>query len=140
MTELSAMEPFDEQLEAVEDYRQQARDFLVRSWAYLREDDLHQASEKGWGAAAWMAKSMAEAQGWQYRRHDEFFQVMSRCEELAGDARVRTYTNAANSLHGFFYVRKRLLAPTTIDNNLSDVEALLDILEPLTAIEAEAAD
>ena len=140
MTGLSAMEPFDEQLEAVEDYRQQAREFLARSWVYLREDDLHQASEKGWGAAAWMAKAVAEAQGWQYRRHDEFFHVMRRCEELAGDTRVRAFTNAANSLHGFFYVRKRLLAPTTIGNNLSDVEVLLDILEPLTALEEQAAD
>jgi len=140
MTELSAMEPFDEQLDAVEDYRQQARDFMARSWVYLQEDDLHQASEKGWGAAAWMARAVAEAQGWQYRRHDEFFQVMRLCQELAGDARVRAFTNTANSLHGFFYVRKRLLAPTTISNNLSDVEVLLDILEPLTAIEVQAAD
>ncbi|MDE2779291.1 MAG: hypothetical protein OXI91_06400 [Chloroflexota bacterium] len=140
MPEFSAMEPFDEQLEAVEDYRQQARGFLARSWVYLREDDLHQASEKGWGAAAWMAKAVAEAQGWQYRRHDYFFQVMRLCQELSGDDRVRAFTNTANSLHGFFYIRKRLLAPITIADNLSDVEVFLDTLEPLTALEGQAAD
>lgn len=140
MTELSAMEPFGERLAAVDDYRQQAREFLAHSLRYLEENDLHQASEKGWGASAWMAKAVAEAQGWQYGRHDEFFQVMRRCEELVGDARVRSFTNSANSLHGFFYVRKRLLDPTTINSNLSDVEVLLDILEPLTKIEAEATD
>ena len=50
-----------EQPEAVvEDYRQQSRYFLAKSREYLADDDLHQASEKGWGAAAWMAKAVAE--------------------------------------------------------------------------------
>ena len=46
------MEPFEERLEAVGDYRQQARDFLARSWVYLQEDDLHQASVKRAGLLA----------------------------------------------------------------------------------------
>ena len=29
----------------------QARDFLAKSREYLTQSDLHQASEKGWGAA-----------------------------------------------------------------------------------------
>ena len=48
---------------AVEDYRQQAHVFLEKARQYLLEDDLHQASEKGWGAAAWMAKAVAVNQG-----------------------------------------------------------------------------
>ncbi len=140
MTELGAIEPFDPTAEAVADYRNQARIFLEHSWRYLAEEDLHQASEKGWGAAAWMAKAVAEAQGWQYNRHDHFFPVMRRCQELSGDARVRTLQAIANELHGFFYTRKRLLNPETIGDNLSDIEVLLDILEPLAVIEAEAAD
>lgn len=69
------MEPFeDEQLEAVEDYRRQARDFIARSWVYLRSDELHRASEKGWDAGAWMAKAVAEAHGWPYTQHGQFFQ------------------------------------------------------------------
>ena len=55
---------------ATADYRQQARQFLAKSREYLGEGDLHQASEKGWGAAAWMAKAVATAQGWEYSRHD----------------------------------------------------------------------
>ena len=140
MTELSAMEPFDEQLEAVEDYRQQARDFLARSWVYLQENDLHQASEKGWSAAAWMAKAVAEAQGWQYRRHDEFFPVVRSCQELAGDDRLRHFASLANMFHGFYYTRKRLLNAETIRENLTDIQTMLDILEPLTALEEQAAD
>ena len=60
-TQGSPMEPFEQEEAAVADYRQQARVFLNESRQYLAEGDLHQASEKGWGAAAWMAKAVAEA-------------------------------------------------------------------------------
>ena len=135
------MEPFeDEQLEAVGDYRQQARDFMARSWVYLRNDDLHQASEKGWAAGAWMAKAVAEAHRWPYTQHGQFFQVMRRCEELTGDSRVRGFANSANTLHTFFYIRRRLLSSSAIEGNLADIEKMLDVLEPLAAVDAEAAD
>ena len=140
MTDLPPMEPFEEQLEAVEDYRQQARDFLARSWSYLENNDLHQASEKGWAAGAWMAKAVAEAHGWSYNQHGQFFQVIRRCQELSGDARVRAFSSSANSLHTFFYTRKKLLDRETVEENLSDVAALLDILEQLADMGAEAAD
>ena len=140
MTELSAMEPFEQRLEAVGDYRQQAREFLVRSWDYLEVNDLHQASGKGWAAGAWMAKAVAEAHGWPYTQHGQFFQVIRRCQELSGNARVRALSSSANSLHTFFYTRKTLLNSETVEENLSDVEDLLDILEPLAVMEAEAAD
>ena len=71
---------------AVVDYARQSREFLDKGRGYLAAGDLHQASEKGWGAAAWMAKAAAEAQGWQYNRHDEFFTVMyARLRRLSGD-------------------------------------------------------
>ena len=104
MTRMSPMEPFDD---PVGDYRQQAREFMVKSRRYLAEGDLHQASEKGWSAAAWMAKAVAEAQGWQYTRHDEFAVVMRRAQQRSGDARLRQMRAVANELHGYFYTRKR---------------------------------
>ena len=140
MTDLSAMEPFDEQQEAVSDYRRQARDFLSKSWVYLQEDDLHQGSEKGWAAGAWMAKAVAEAHGWSYTQHGQFFQVMRRCQELTGDDRVRGFANSANTLHTFFYTRRRLLTSAAIEDNLADIETMLDVLEPLAEVESEAAD
>ena len=126
------IEPFEQDGGAVADYRQQAREFLVKSRQYLAEDDLHQASEKGWGAAAWMAKAVAEAQGWKYTRHDEFVDVMYRAQQLSGDARVSRFRARANELHGFFYTRKRFLFPQAIDEGLNEMATLLDILEPLT--------
>ncbi len=132
MTSMSPMEPYEQDSNPVSDYRQQSRIFLAKAHEYLAEDDLHQASEKGWGAAAWMAKAVAEAQGWQYKRHDEFFAVMNRARQLSGEARLRRLGDAANTLHGNFYTRKMLLDPDVIGEGLDDMDLLLDILQPLT--------
>ena len=126
------MEPYENESESVTDYREQSREFLAKSREYLANGDLHQASEKGWGAAAWMAKAAALVQGWEYSKHDEFFAVMYQARDLTGDGRIRNLGNTANSLHGFFYTRKRFLRPEIIGESLNDVEVLLDILQPLT--------
>ena len=134
MTQTSAIEPFD-QNSAVADYRQQAREFLVKSRQYLAEDDLHQASEKGWGAAAWMAKAVSEAQGWQYRYHEQFNDVLNRARGLTGDPRLSGWRGIANDLHRYFYTRKLFLDAAVIREDLDHVSQLLDILEPLTDID-----
>ena len=125
------MEPYEEE-GAIADYRQQSREFLSRGREYLANGDLHQAAEKGWGAAAWMAKAVAESHGWRYTKHDQFFDVMHRARQLSGDARLRTLSNTANTLHGCYYTRKRFLNALSIGEGLDDVEQLLDILQPLT--------
>ena len=116
----------------VEDYRQQARDFLAKSWEYLDGDDLHQASEKGWGAVAWMAKAAATAQGWEYERHEQFNVVLNNARRLTGDNRLPGLRGIANDLHRNFYIRKRFLNADEIRLGLGSVSELLDILEPLT--------
>jgi hypothetical protein len=132
MSQQSSIEPFEQDGGAVVDYRRQAREFLVKSRQYLAEDDLHQASEKGWGAAAWMAKAVAEAQGWKYTRHDEFFVVMNQIEQTTGNRQLGSLKGEANLLHGYFYTRKRYLSADDIGRRLDQMVALLDILEPLT--------
>ncbi len=131
MTQQSPMEPFEPDFVAVGDYRQQARAFLAKSRQYLAEDDLHQASEKGWGAAAWMAKAVAEAQGWDYNRHSQFNTVMYHAQDLCGDARLDDLRGNANELHGYFYTRKAFLRADVISRGLDRIAVLLDILEPL---------
>ena len=116
----------------IADYRRQARVFLVKSRQYLSEDDLHQASEKGWGAAAWMAKAVADAQGWEYERHAQFNTVMYQAQDWCGDARLNDLRSNANELHGYFYTRKAFLRADVISCGLDRMAILLDILEPLT--------
>ena len=130
MTQPHTTEP--DEANAIADYRQQARDFLVKSREYLADDDLHQASEKGWGAAAWMAKAVAEAQGWEYRRHEQFNVVLNNARALTGDERLPGLRGIANDLHGNFYTRKRFLDSESIRMDLDRITELLDILEPLT--------
>ena len=132
MTQMSPMEPFGQDGNAVADYRQQSREFLAKGREYLTAGDWHQAAEKGWGAAAWMAKAVADAQGWEYKKHDQYYTVMRQARALSGDARLRSLQAIANQLHGFFYTRKRFLDPDDIGHGLDDMETLLDILEPLT--------
>lgn len=117
---------------AVAGYRQQARDFLAQSREYLAVGDLHQASEKGWGAAAWMAKAAAEAQGWEYRQHEQFNVVLNNARALTGDDRLPGLRGIAGNLHGNFYTRKRFLDSVSIRLDLEHIAELLDILEPLT--------
>ena len=132
MTQSSPIEPFDGPAAAIADYRQQTREFLVKSREYLANDDLHQAAEKGWGAAAWMAKAVAEAQGWQYKRHEEFADIVNRSRLMTGDEQLRNYRRVANELHSYFYTRKRFLDAEDIGDGLDRIAELLDILEPLT--------
>ena len=140
MPRMSPIEPFDDPIadapaadDPVADYRRQAREFMTKSRRYLAEGDLRQASEKGWGAAAWMAKAVAEAQGWQYTRHDQFADVINRARLLSGDARLRNFRRAANELHGYFYTRKRFLDADDISDGLERISELLGVLETLTA-------
>ena len=133
MTQSSPIEPFDEPAATIYDYRQQSREFLVKSRQYLADDGLHQAAEKGWGAAAWMAKAVAEAQGWEYERHPQFSVVLNNARRVTGDVRLLGMAGIANDLHGNFYTRKRYLDPEGIGLSLGQIAILLEILEPLTA-------
>ena len=132
MTQMSPMQPFEQPDDPVADYRQQARQFLAKSRQYLADDDLHQASEKGWGAAAWMAKAVAENQGWQYKRHEQFNDVVNRARQLSGDVTLSDLRSRANELHGYFYTRRVFLSIQDISEGLDRMAVLLDILEPLT--------
>ena len=116
---------------AAEEYAAQAREFLERSRVYLAEGHLHQASEKGWGAAAHMAKAVALTQGWVYETHSDFSVVMNNAHLRLGEDRIRPLRAIANELHGNFYKRKRFLNADEIGGDLDSVTELLDALAPL---------
>ena len=43
--------------------------------------------------------------------------------------------NIANELHGNYYMRRRLLSAAAISEDLDQIAALLEILEPLTIVD-----
>lgn len=114
-----------------QDHIQISEDFLKRAQAYFAQGDLHQASEKGWGAAAHMAKAAAAAHGWTYETHDDFFQIIRQASNRLGDRRLHTWRKSANDLHRNFYVRKMFLDSETIKDDLNDVIMLADALKRL---------
>ena len=118
--------------QAIEDYAGQAREFLGRARVYVQNDDLHQASEKAWGAAAHMAKAVANANGWQYQTHSDFITVIRNASEMSGNEKLRTLRATANDLHQNYYRRKRFLNGEEIAADIESVAEMLDILEPLT--------
>ncbi len=120
-----------EDLVAVADYEVQAHDFLRRGREYLAAGHLHQASEKGWGAAAHMAKAVAVAQGWNYDTHADFSLVLNRATDAIGDDRLRGLRGIANDLHSNYYRRKRHLDAAMIGRDLESMAQLLELLGPL---------
>ena len=111
----------------------QAREFLDRAGQHLADGDLHQASEKGWGAAAHMAKAAALVQGWEYDRHSHFHRVMNQARRLSGNDRLPFLHGRAEILHVNFYELTGDLDPVTIGEDLASMGELLDVLEALTA-------
>ena len=123
--------PGDNHEEATQ-YETQAREFLVKGQDYLAAGDLHQASEKGWGAAAHMAKAVAIAQGWQYSRHSHYHRVMNQAGRMTGNTRLPFLHGRAEVLHANYYELKEDLDAALISNDLENIAELLEILHPLT--------
>ena len=118
---------------AATEYRQQAGEFLAKARQYLAEGDLHQASEKGWGAASHMVKAVADVLGASYDRHEEFRRVVSIAGRRLGSRRtIVRLAHSAEILHSNYYQRKRFLDAEDIGDDLEDVAELMDRLEPLT--------
>ena len=115
----------------VQQYIQQSRNFLQKARQYLTEDDLHQASKKGWGAASHMAKAVAHANSWEYQKHHQFNVVLNNARRKTGRDDIVLLSGVANQLHGNYYERKRFLDAEAIGLALDHVETLMGILEPL---------
>ena len=118
---------------AVADYEAQAREFLGKAREYLAQGDLHQASEKGWGAASHMARAVALAQGWSYDTHAEFSVVLNNAVLATGEDRLRELRGTANELHSNYYRRRRHLNAEIIARDLAGVSELLELLTPLAS-------
>ena len=103
--------------------------FLAKAAGYLAEDDLLQASEKGWGAAAQMVKAVAEARGWDHSGHRQLFVTVRRLVEETGDEQLRAGFAFANVLHINFY--DGLLPREDVEAYLAHIREFVGRLEEL---------
>ena len=113
----------------VQTYRDASRALLAQGFMELGQGDLRQASEKGWGAAAQMLKSIAEQRGWDHKGHRLIRRVASRLADETGDNEIRQFYRVADSLHINFY--EDLDTTGDVESGLEDIRRLLDKLEPL---------
>ena len=112
------------------DHVEMAKNFLVRSKEYLAEGDLHQASEKGWGAASHMAKAVAAENNWTYENHNQFDSVIINARQRYRLPQLREHAKAAHVLHQNYYQHPSLLNQAAIEEDIDDVEKMLEALEP----------
>ena len=121
----------------ITDYVRQAHGFLQKAYDYLEQGDLHQASEKGWGAASHMAKAVGLAQNWPYENHSEYRRLMRQATEATGNDHLRFLHGRAEQLHMNYYEREQFLDIGTIRQDIDGMRELLTIMEPLLGNRAE---
>ena len=112
-------------------YSDTGREFLARARTYLAEDDLLQASEKGWGAAAQMVKAAAESRGWRHRGHRDLYAAINRLSEETGDRQLRILFDSASALHTNFY--EGWMPGEMVEQSLVQVAELVEKLDALEA-------
>jgi len=110
-----------------EKYAAASRELLEKAQEALTEGDLRQASEKGWGAAAQIAKAVAARRGWQHQGHAELFTVVRRLRLETGDRRLQELLNAANGLHYNFY--ENWMGSEDIEVGLDQIREFVERME-----------
>ena len=110
-------------------YQEQSKAFLERAYAELEAGDLHQASEKGWGAAAQILKAVAEDRGWEHGSHRLLFQAAGILATETQSEKLRDGFGAASVLHVNFY--EGWLDGSSVANYLDRVREFLTEAEAL---------
>ena len=110
-------------------YREQSRVFLEQAYRELREGDLRQASEKGWGAASQMVKAIAGQRGWEHKHHRELFAAVYRLRRETDDREIARLFEPANALHSNFYEGQ--MDQDDVEDALERVGQFVDKVEAL---------
>ncbi len=116
-------------IESANRYAIASRGFMGKAWEYLAENDLPQASEKGWGAAAEMVKAVAEERGWPHRSHHLLSDIIEDLVDETGDPELSDFFLRASMLHVNFY--ENGLRSRTVRRALQTTQELISRLEPL---------
>ncbi len=109
-------------------YQQRSRELLAKAYSEL-DDDLGQASGKGWGAAAAIIKAAAEQRGLFHRNHNALHIVIDSLARETGDQDLRRLFAVASSLHVNFY--ENLYSRQWVESSIQDVEQFVAKVEAL---------
>ena len=106
----------------------QAREYWGKGAIHLRERDISQAAEKGWGTVAQLTKAVATLRGWDHYGHEAIRDcVYALADENASQQRqIRRALLVAEGLHGHFY--EVYMDLPTAELAMEDIVPLLEIL------------
>ena len=110
-------------------YREQSKVFLAQASEELQKGDLHQASEKGWGAAAQIVKAVAAARNWDHNSHGGLYQVVRRLVDETHEEDLRTQFAVAGMLHTNYY--EGWLGREDVEAHLQQVAGFVERVEGL---------
>ena len=89
-----------------QEYAVASYELLDKAYSYLRDGDLRQASEKGWGAAAQIIKAVAERWrdfGIDHRSHKDLQDLVELLAGSRSQSALMTGFERAEGLHRNFY-------------------------------------
>ena len=109
-------------------YRERSRDFLAKAYREL-DEDLVQASEKGWGAAAEMVKALADERGWPHHTHGALYNVVGRLRRETADDDLTLLFDHAGALHINFY--ENWYDREDVERRIEEVGRFVDKVETL---------
>jgi hypothetical protein len=112
-----------------QEYRERSRDYLAKAFQESQNNDMTQASEKGWGAASLMVKAIAEQRGLDHQRHGFLFRVVDNLVRESGDDELNTLFHVANGLHGNFY--ENWFSARQVESGLHAMERFVDKMETM---------
>ena len=113
--------------DAATQYAARGRKFLAQAGEELARDDLEQASEKGWGAAAQMMKAAAAERGWRHGQHRQLYEIARRLAEEVEDQSIYDLFGIASDLHTNFYEGQ--LAREFVELHLERITVLVERVE-----------
>ena len=106
----------------------QAREYWAKGAQHLRENDLCQAAEKGWGTVAQLTKAVATLRSWDHYDHIDVRECVLALAGENPDLEREIYRRllVAEGLHGQFY--EIYMTRMTVEIALEEIAPLLEIL------------
>jgi HEPN domain-containing protein len=113
-----------------ESYREASEELMRQAREELAKGDLRQASEKAWGAAALMLKSLAHRRdGLRFSSHGELWEYVGRLAKETGDRELGRLWRSVTSMHVNFY--EGWATRTHVEEVVRDAEELVERLKRL---------
>ena len=114
-----------------QEYVAASYELIGKARVYLRDGDLRQASEKGWGAAAQIAKAVAENwrdSGVAHGRHQDLRALVAGLATAEQEPDLDMLFHSAQDLHENFYENN--LPQYIVDLDLRQVDGFITKIVP----------